>query len=141
MSMNHPGESPKCPDCGRLMFFGLAHNCQAGKTKAGECKHEWGPVWPGPGQDDWDYECLHCNDLRTVADFWKEEPPDHPNPEARVWCRQVLPGHAPAKPGLVKLSKVGQFKALGMSGIEFFHHPGYIIEPPPTPDSSHVPDP
>lgn len=46
-----------------------------GRRPPSECEHDWGPVWPGPGQDDWDYECIHCNQTRAVADFWKREPP------------------------------------------------------------------
>lgn len=127
--------------------LGEKHSAEVVKRlKAGECEHEWckttGEV---PG-----YKCTnrYCCVTRTVADFWKREPPEHPNPKALCWARNrwIEPGKNKDWRQAILVS-VNFEKQLVDKEIhewsewQFFHHPDYIIEPPPTPDSSHVPDP
>ena len=78
-----PGEAARCPQCGNKQ--GHNSNCSLCRytgtpdglpeplpPKAGECEHEW--VW-NPGMQE--FTC-RCAETRTVADFWKDEPPPVP---------------------------------------------------------------
>ncbi len=106
-------------------------------AKAGECEHEWDtfkaikrykPNYPH------DYICMKCKVTRTVADFWKEEPPEHPNAEASMWARTRWPTGEWSPPIICTVSEAKYLMKRKRAKYLFFHHPDYIIEPPPVPE-------
>lgn len=119
-------------------------------TPPGECEHEWEMLWhmmegyPEPSIDG--YICQKCNETRTVADFWSNLPPHHENTRTVIFARQKIRYKRSedsewSPPFAVTVREAWGTCLHAESQYEFFHHPDYIIEPPPTPDSSHVPNP
>lgn len=134
--------------------YECAKNCGAAYSY---CEHEWywcedeklyicvkGPPKRVPAEDGSPkyVRVVGCKETRTVADFWRETVPEHPNPKALCWARNrwVEPGNTKEwrQPIFVSIN----FERRGVhkwSEWQFFHHPDYIIEPPPTPDSKLTP--
>ena len=103
------------------------------EMKAGECEHEW--AW---NSDINRFECerKYCFQTRTVADFWRPEPPEHPNPQAQFWALTEnfwYGGFEHSTPELVDKMQAEKLRQ-GWAVTLFFDHPDYIIEPPPVPD-------
>lgn len=113
--------------------------------KPGECEHDWQPALLGPGltpsgKEEHGFMC-ECGEVRTIADFWRLGLPRGDKKDLIFCSFRRHKGSGYVKPRCVEL------KARFPNSIHTLYWHGPIetkngcILPPPTPDSSHVPDP